>query len=160
MDMKGLLKNLFNTNPKTGDRFFFEMTGTFTGSFSSIKRIERKIARETYAEGGRNYQPVILAKQQTELHQLVLEKGFVKINPLLTTMQAELLTSSHIFLPGVLMVLDKNKMPTRMFVFENGIVSDWSMSDLEAKSPTIMLDSITVQHTGLVEVPLAGLLST
>jgi phage tail-like protein len=161
MDWADQIKKLYSRNsaPKKGDRFFFEIPGMFLGGFSNIKRIERRVSRETYAEGGRNNEPVMLAKQQTDLHQLVLERGYINWNPMVTAMQVEMVTNSHIFLPGILLVLDKNQIPVRVLAYEKGIVSEWTMSDLDAKSPKILTDSIVIHHSGLIEVPLSGLMS-
>ncbi|KAB2951954.1 hypothetical protein F9B85_10370 [Heliorestis acidaminivorans] len=137
---------------RLGNRFIFEMDGVFKGGFSKVKRIERKIPRFTYMEGGRNTHPLILAQQHTELQQLVLEKGFIEKNPMLKSMHNELVTQKQVFSSGTLMVLDEREEPVRIFSFDLGVVSEWTTSDLDSIHAGIIIDSITVHHTGLVEV--------
>jgi len=141
----------FLLKQKITARFIFELEGMFVGGFSKVKNIQRKIAREPYEEGGLNTQPIILASPQKELSQLVLEKGYVKMNPMVKSINNEIRTQEHIFRLGSLLVVNEYYIPIRTFYFEKGIISEWSMSDLDATSPNILVDSITIQHTGLIE---------
>lgn len=151
--------NLLNLLPKqkVPAKFRFELAGFFAGGFSKVRNIQKKIERETYSEGGLNTKPVILATQQKSTSQLVLEKGYVLIHPMLIPFNLEHQLESHVFSYGTLLVLNEKNLPMRMFILDKGIVSEWSMSDLDATSPGIMVDSITIVHSGLIEVPVPNL---
>ncbi len=144
-------------NQRIGTKFAFYF-GLFDGGCSKVKNIKRKTERQTYQEGGLNEKPIILASPQAKLEQLVLEKAIVRMSPmLLTYLAVEPLLTSYIISPGTLMILSKNYLPVRLFAFEKGIISEWSLTDLDAKSPEIIIDSITIEHTGLMEMPIPTL---
>jgi len=140
---------------RVASRFFFELGGFLAGGCSKIKNVERKIARETYQEGGLNERPIILAAPQTSLDKLVLEKGFLRTNPMMRYLTDEPFEKSHTVAPGTLMLLNEKRLPVRIFYFERGIVSEWSMVDLDATSPEIPIESITIEHTGLLEMEMS-----
>ena len=134
------------------NRFSFKMEGLLEGGFSRVKNIERRVKREEYNEGGSNMKPVILAGQQTSSNKLVLEKGYiVSKDSMFKKLNQELSNQKHIFRSGTLSVLDKSSNPVRTFYFEKGIISEWSISDLDAKSPGIMMERIIIVHSGLIE---------
>ncbi|GEM_PF-2648599 len=139
---------------KVASKFAFYF-GLLVGGCAKVKNIKRKTDREAYQEGGLNEKPIILASPQAKLEQLVLEKAFVRMNPMLALYSAEPFLKSHIIAPGALMVLNNYKIPIRLFVFEKGIISEWSVTDLDAKSPEIMIDSVTIEHSGLIEMPVS-----
>ncbi len=135
---------------KISFRFIFQM-GFIVGGFNKIKNIQRRIDRDKYQEGGFNSQPIILAKPQTELSTLVLEKGFVTKPIAVEYLKQEIKDQKQLINFGFILVLNKYYLPIRIFHFEQGIVSEWSMSDLDAQNPGIIIDSITIHHTGLIE---------
>lgn len=143
-----------NRKQRVASRFVF-LFGPLIGGCSKVKNIKKKMDRELYHEGGLNRKPVVLASPQKKLEQLVLEKGYIKFNPSMLILSAESILDMHIFSPGTLMIMKNSYLPSRMFIFEEGIISEWSMVDLDAKSPELTLDSITIEHSGLVEVPVS-----
>ena len=152
------LKDHF-TKQKIGNKFIFILEGTLSAGFARVKNIERKVTRDKYLEGGSNLKPIILAAQQAELSSLVLEQGFVFMpNALTAALMKEVKNEKHNFKTGILAVLNKYYIPIRIFYFEKGIVSEWRMSDLDAEKPGIVLDSMTITHSGLVELSLADLI--
>ena len=149
--------DLFLGKPKqrVASRFFFELTGFMAGGCSKVKNIERKMARDTYQEGGLNEKPVILAVPQNKLDKLILEKAFLRKNPMMRSMSDEPFEQSQTVAPGTLMILNENRLPVRIFYFEKGIISEWSMVDLDAQKPEIMAETITIEHTGLIEMEMS-----
>jgi len=147
-------KDLAFPTPKVAYKFIFVFGALITGGFSSVRNIERKVNRYYYQEGGVNNHPIILADQQTSPHTLILEKGFVRPYAIKVSLDAEIVGNIHLWMPGFLYVANEDYIPVRLFTFERGRISEWSTSDLEAKDPNIMVDKLTIEHTGLLEVPV------
>lgn len=120
-------------------------------SFSRVSNLVSQIEYETVSEGGNNDYPLLFPKQKTSPDTLTLEKGVrarssdQAFNSLLEGMQVELVT--------ILLVKD-GKQLEKVFYFKKGLIVKRTFSDLDAKGNELLIETLEIAHSGLVEIPL------
>lgn len=120
-------------------------------SFSKVSNLVSQIEYETVSEGGNNDYPLLFPKQKTSPDTLTLEKGVrtrysdQAFNSLLEGMQVELVT--------ILLVKD-GKQLEKVFYFRKGLIVKRTFSDLDAKGNELLIETLEIAHSGLVEIPL------
>lgn len=115
--------------------------------FSKISGIEVTMEQEEIMEGGKNDGPHILSAPHKKNPPLVLERGFLvkrswlsKLSPgmrLDTWLQVDLLD-------------EKKEKSGRYFYIEDGIVTKWELSGLDAMSGSILVEKVEIVHDGII----------
>ena len=139
-------------HPYLSGRFLLTM-GPLVVSFQKISGIEGKREIEYYNEGGQNDYPHVFIKQKTSPNTLTFEKGYGLFNPIMTAMSLPKAVITKV--PGTIIILDSAKNIVRMFVFIGTFPIEWKMSDLDAKDGNIIIDTVTIVHGGLKEIPVS-----
>ena len=119
-------------------------------SFSRIDNISSSIDVDTIIDGGNNNSPVILRKPKTNPDVLVLEKGLyttLKDVKFALFREGTKIRSIHI---NVL----RNGSTVRMFFIFYGVVVRREFAPLDSLESAVMIESLQIVHTGLVELPL------
>ncbi len=119
-------------------------------SFSRVDNLSSSIDIETIVEGGFNNAPVILRKPKQNPDILILEKG---------TYTSLMDISMKLFDEGSLIrLIDinvlRNGRTVRTFLIRNGVVVRREYSTLDASESNILIQTLQIAHTGMVEVPL------
>lgn len=119
-------------------------------SFSKIENLSSQIDIDTIVEGGKNNSPVILRNPKRSPDILVLERGLyttVKDMSFALFMEGSKIASIHIN-------VKRNGSIVRMFFISGGVVVRREYSPLSAMDSGVLIETLQIAHTGLVELPL------
>lgn len=132
---------------------FLVTIGPAVFSFSKISNLMAQIEYDAVVEGGNNDYPHLFKKPKTKPDTLVLEKGVKTrssdaiFNLLLEGMQVELVT--------ILLLKDGVDLE-KAFFFKKGIIIKRQFSNLDAMSNDLLIETLEIAHSGLVEIPIPG----
>ena len=121
-------------------------------SFSKVSNLVSQVEYETVSEGGNNDYPLLFPKQKTSPDTLTLEKGVrtrdsdQAFNSLVEGMQVEMVT---------IMLVNENKQLEKAFYFKKGLITKRSFSNLDATGNELLIETLEIAHSGLVEMPLS-----
>lgn len=119
-------------------------------SFSKVSNLSGSIEIETITEGGSNNAPVILRKPKKTPDMLVLEKGVY------TTFKdvAVSLFKEGSKISAINISVLRNGKTVRMFFITNGVIIKREYSPLDAQDSSVLIQKLTIAHTGMTEIPL------
>ena len=132
---------------------FLVAIGPAMFSFSKVSNLMSQIEYDAVNEGGNNDYPLLFRKPKTQPDTLILEKGVktrssdLVFNLLLEGMQVEMVT--------ILLMKDTIDLE-KAFYFKKGIIVRRQFSNLDAMSNEILIESLEIAHSGLVEIPIPG----
>ena len=130
---------------------FLVTIGQETFSFSKVSNLVSQMEYETVCEGGNNDFPLLFPKQKTKPDTLVLEKGVhesncdTAFNSLAEGMWVEQVT---------IMLVKYGTLLEKVFVINKGMIVKRSFSNLDAGKSDLLIETLEIAHTGLVEVPI------
>ena len=133
---------------------FLVTIGPATFSFSKVSNLVAQIEYDAVPEGGNNDYPLLFKKQKTNPDILVLEKGIrtksgdLVFDLLQEGMQVEMVT---------ILLMAKDAGLEKAFFFKKGMIIKRAFSDLDAMSNELVIESLEIAHSGLVEVPIPGI---
>ena len=137
--------------PISSNRFIV-LIGPAKMSFSKVKNIYTEVEVEAIKEGGVNDHVHIWRKPASNIQKLVFERGVCPSNILSSI--SSFAPGTNLLLPGTILVLNSRGIPMSMFVFTSGIVLKWKVSDLDAKSSEVFIETFEVAHTGIKQIPI------
>ena len=120
-------------------------------SFSKVSNLASQVEYEAVQEGGNNDYPLLFPKQKTSPDTLVLEKGVREwtydpaFNSLWEGMHVEQVTIL-VFKYGILL--------RKALFFKKGLIIKRSFSDLDALRGELLIETLEIAHSGLVEIPV------
>ena len=132
---------------------FLVAIGPAMFSFSKVSNLMSQIEYDAVNEGGNNDYPLLFRKPKTQPDTLILEKGVktrssdLVFNLLLEGMQVEMVT--------ILLMKDTIDLE-KAFYIKQGIIVKRQFSNLDAMSNEILIESLEIAHSGLVEIPIPG----
>lgn len=111
-------------------------------SFSKITGIGETSEYDTYVEGGGTVH--IFPKPKTSAGTITFEKGITTVDR----------RTAVIFAPGnmvtdIQITLKKNGAAVETYYIESAFVSSWNLSELDALSARVAVNSFQLVHTGL-----------
>ncbi|MCH5281435.1 MAG: phage tail protein [Lachnospiraceae bacterium] len=136
---------------------FLVTIGKEVFSFSKVSNLVSQIEYETVLEGGNNDHPLLFPKQKSTPDILILEKGVRErstdqvFNSLMEGMHVELVT--------ILLIKDDIHL-LKAFFLKEGIITKRTFSDLDAMRYDLLIETMEIAHSGLVEVKLSESQST
>lgn len=150
-----MLSNLlFDPREKLVPSHSFLVTiGPAVFSFSKVSNLMSQIEYDSVIEGGNNDYPHLFKKPKTQPDTLILEKGVrtrssdLIFNLLVEGMQVEMVT---------IMLMKDGLDLEKVFFFKKGIIVKRQFSTLDAMSNEILIETLEIAHSGLVEVPIPG----
>ena len=114
--------------------------------FSRISGIGSTAESEEIAEGGRNSGPHLLAVPAKWQTQLVLERGVLPVSHWMYRLKPGMRLGTWL----QIIVMDESGLPTsRQFWIEDGIVTKWELSDLNALGNSILIERMEILHDGI-----------
>lgn len=131
---------------------FLVTIGQEVYSFSKVSNLVSQVEYETVSEGGNNDYPLLFPKQKTSPDTLTLEKGVrtrdsdQAFNSLTEGMQVEMVT---------IMLVKESKQLEKAFYFKKGLITKRSFSNLDATGKELLIETLEIAHSGLVEIPLS-----
>jgi len=133
-------------DPLRGFRFVVEMNGLLSGGFSRVKGMSREIKHESFREGGVNdYEHKLIT--QVSYPVLVLERGLA-----LEELWTWALAASEGDVERRMLwvrLQDEAGAPGWGWQIENAFPVKWSVSDLDAISSPVVMESLELAHHGM-----------
>ena len=132
---------------------FLVTIGPAMFSFSKISNLMSRVEYDSIIEGGNNDYPHLFKKAKTQPDTLILEKGVrtrssdLTFNLLTEGMQVEMVT---------IMLLKNGTDLEKVFFFKKGMIVKRQFSTLDAMSNELLIETLEIAHSGLVEVPIPG----
>lgn len=133
-------------DPLRGFRFLLEIEGITSGGFTRVKGLSREVKYESYREGGVNEYEHKLVTQV--IHPvIVLERGLA-LDDLWAWAQA---TADGYVQRKNLWIRLQNEAGEKLWAWqiEWALPVKWSVSDLDATSAQIVMESLELAHHGL-----------
>jgi phage tail-like protein len=135
-------------DPLRGFRFLIEIarTGMASGGFSRVKGLSREVKYESYREGGVNeYEHKLIT--QVIYPVVVLERGLA----LDDLWKWALATADGQVERKTVWIHLRNEADENVWAWqvENALPVKWSVSDLDAQSPQVVMESLELAHHGL-----------
>ena len=126
---------------------FHVILGEMMYSFARVSNISGSVEVETVNEGGANECPVLLYKQKSQAESLVLERGLaVQLQPKSARLKAGTVVK------GGIILVKNNLMVFKAYSFDEGIVTRWEMSALDALGKDVLIEKLEIRHSGLQEI--------
>lgn len=157
-----MLDTPFHGAPPLGFRFavLFFTAGTIANpidtQFQKVSGISTTLETTPVEDGGQNLYTQQLPKRLTH-ENLVLERGFVHnvaASPLALEIDAAM--SQFIFTPANVLVtlLNHDAAPLSSWLFINAFPVKWSISDLDATSNTVVIETIELAYQRMQTIRL------
>lgn len=134
---------------------FLVTIGQDVFSFSKVSNLASQVQYEAVTEGGNNSFPLLIPKQKTSPDTLTLEKGVrtgasdQAFNSIREGMQVKQVT--------ILLIRDDpldGKKVVKAFYFEKGLIVKRTFSNLDAEKSELLIETLEIAHSGLVEIAL------
>lgn len=130
---------------------FLVTFGVMVFSFSKVSNIVTQIEYDAVNEGGNNDYPLLFRKPKTRPDTLILERG---IRTRGTDLAFDLLREGVQIELGTILLLKNGIDLEKVFYFKKGIIVKRQFSDLDAMSDDIVIESMEIAHTGLVQLDI------
>ncbi len=161
--------------------FNFVVTlNNFTYGFTEVSGLDIKKRVEYLQEGGVNDHQIVVSAPSEDRFELQLKRGMmIRCNPVVNNMarvgaasipnnlgrQAALMAVNSMDPQatleqgpalGMIQVYDRNRRLSAMYTFLSLGMISWEVDSLDANRYDILIESITLAHTGLTRVPLGA----
>lgn len=124
--------------------------GLFSLSFSKITSISASAEYEAIGSGGENDRMYFLNKPKRSPDTIVFERGL----KLSIADGFYSLIYEGVLISNITIVVKQQGLIHRMFWIDQGIVTKKSFGDLDAVSGALLIRSMELAHTGLVEIAI------
>jgi len=133
-------------DPFRGFRFILEIDGITSGGFARVKGLSRDVKFESYREGGNNdYEHKLISP--VTFPALVLERGLAADdlwNWAQSTADGEATRRDL-----RIRLHDESDKPAWTWLVKSALPVKWTLSDLDASSPNVAMESLELVHHGL-----------
>lgn len=118
-------------------------------SFSKVSNLSNSIETRIMIDGANNSRPYFSAKPNHKPETITFEKG-TEVVPQHTALY-DLTPGVHVY--NIMILVRKGEKVEKVFGIDEGIVTSVKYSDLDGMSGQILVRTIEIQHTGLLEIP-------
>lgn len=119
-------------------------------NFQKISNIESEGEFDVFADGGNNDRMYFFERPKRKPDRIIFSKGMA-----IGTKSAILsCLVEGIKVNDIMILVKKNSTTEKIFFIEQGVISKVSFSDLDALDGKILIKSLEMQHTGVVEIPV------
>lgn len=139
---------------------FIVMFNAVTLGFQSVSGIGSQRSVSYVSEGGRNDYPILLPKPQSEPHRLTFKRGYQMRKASILGLLAGYTGTQAIEAQkalGLILVLDERQSIKAIYSFISQGVVEWEVSDLDATRSTPLIETFTITHRGLKNIPVPSL---
>lgn len=139
---------------------FIVLFNAVTLGFQSVSGIGTQRSVEYISEGGRNDYPILVPKPQEEPHKLTFKRGYQMRKLSIMGALAGYIGSQAIEAKGALgtiLVLDEDRSIKAIYSFISQGVVEWEVSDLDATRSAPLIETFTITHKGLKNIPVPSL---
>ncbi len=130
-----------------GNNQFRVAIGPAVFSFSKVTNLSDTVEYEPYQEGGFNDYPRLLKKPKTKMETLILEKG-IRVGVKDVSMMA---LTTGVWVTAVVIMVMKHNRVVKSYFFEQGVITQWELGDLNALGNEILIKRVVITHNGLHE---------
>ena len=159
MDVPFFIRRSGRYDPILAARFIV-LFNTATLGFQSVSGLGTQRPVSFISEGGRNDYPILIPKPQTEPNRLTFRRGYEMRKLSLTGLLPSCVGPQAIEARGALgtiLVLDEKQSIKAIYSFISQGVVEWEMSDLDAGRSTPLIETFTITHRGLKNIPVPSL---
>ena len=159
MDVPFFITRSSHYDPIVAVRFIVLFNAVTLG-FQSVSGIGTQRSVDFISEGGRNDYPILIPKPQTEPHRLTFKRGYQMRKLSITGLLAGYTGAQAIEAQGALgliLVLDEGQSIKAIYSFISQGVVEWEVSDLDATRSTPLIETFTITHKGLKNIPVPSL---
>ena len=147
-------------DPIAAVRFVVLFNVTALG-FQSVSGIRTQRPVDYVSEGGRNDYPILLPKPQSEPHRLTFKRGYqmrkVSLGGLLSGGYKGSQAVEAKGALGTILVLDEGQEIKAIYSFISQGAVEWELSDLDATQSAPLIETFTITHNGLKNIPVPSL---
>lgn len=143
---------------------FVVLINIHTIGFQSVGGIGRSYDVDYITEGGKNDYPYVMKLPQTTPHKLTFKRGVVmkKFN-ILSLLKGSIgsldsttaITSRGSI--GTIIVLGEKQEIKAIYGFISEGEAEWTVSDLDAEKASPLIETFTITHRGLHNIPIPSL---
>ena len=159
MDVPFFITRSSHYDPIVAVRFIVLFNAVTLG-FQSVSGIGTQRSVDFISEGGRNDYPILIPKPQSEPHRLTFKRGYQMRKLSITGLLAGYSGARAIAAQGALglmLVLDEGQSIKAIYSFISQGVVEWEVSDLDATRSTPLIETFTITHKGLKNIPVPSL---
>lgn len=137
---------------------FLVLFNTSILGFQSISGINLVREKEFVQEGGRNDYPIPLEAPRRDPYKITFKRGYVIRNKSISEMLGiKNIDAWKNMATGLILVLSSNREIQAMYGFISDGMLDWSLSDLDANQSNQLIETFTITHRGLKNIPIPEL---
>ncbi len=129
---------------------FKVMTGRDEGDseicFSKISGMELTMEQEEIQEGGKNDGPHILMAPHKRHQPLVLERGVLPVSSWMSRLKPGMRLDTWL---TVVLLNQYGTMTGRRIQIDDGIVTKWELSGLDAMGNSVLVEKLEIVHDGI-----------
>lgn len=114
--------------------------------FSKISGIESTLDYEEIYEGGYNSSPHLLAVPHKKHVPLVLEKGAAPVDSWINIIKPGMWLGTWL---EVVLLDSRGNETKRSFSIQNGLITKWEVSGLNAMGSEILVERLEIMHEGI-----------
>ena len=114
--------------------------------FSRISGLGRELTIDQIEEGGNNLSTTLVPRS-VKTGPLTLERGVMAISPLTLGLNQAMSALELEYLTIMVIVLGVGGSPTSTWTFEKALPTRWSVSDLDATSNAILINSFEFSYS-------------
>lgn len=114
--------------------------------FSKISGIESTLDYEEIFEGGYNASPHLVAVPHKKHATLVLEKGAGPKDSWISKIKPGMKLGTWL---NVIVLDNKGKPTNRQFYIQDGLITKWELSGLDAMKSEILIERLEIMHEGI-----------
>lgn len=139
---------------------FIVLFNTTTLGFQSVSGIGTQRSVSYVSEGGRNDYPILIPQPQAEPHRLTFKRGYQMRKLSITGLLSGYIGSQAIEAKkalGTILVLDEKQSIKAIYSFISQGAVEWEVSDLNAERSEPLIETFTITHRGLKNIPVPSL---
>lgn len=113
--------------------------------FSKVSGLSVELETDEIQEGGVNGAPHVLSAPAKRSSKLTLEKGLTSADSWAAKLRPGFMLGGWLTVE----VEDNSGAVLRTYMIEDGIVTKWELTDMDASSSQVLIEKLEIAHTGL-----------
>lgn len=130
---------------------FLVLIGGIRYSFSKVSNLAAELEYDTIAEGGRNWGPHLVRKPSGKCETITFERG-TRIIP--SILAPPLGVGTRV---GMVIIMLNNGFFCHSYGFDEGLVTKFTMGDLDGMGHEIWIERMEISHSGLYKIKVEDL---
>ena len=119
--------------------------------FSRVSGLERTMEFEEISEGGYNESPHLVAVPHKRHGVLVLERGMAPVDSWSSRVRPGMWLGTWL---DIVLLDEKGKQTNRRFQINDGLITKWEVSGLDAMGSQLLVEKLEIMHEGIQSIAL------